>query len=428
MATDSTGQPVDFSKTTQGGISSAMEPYVTDLFENASALARNPYQQYGAEQAAQAQQTTPYRVAGLSGLEQQALGGIGSLQAYNPTQFNTSFNPSQFNASYDQTQFSNTYNPTQFSNTYNPTQFNASYNPSQFTQQSWNDPNRMQQYMSPYQQGVTDIAMREARRQSDIDAQKEAAGAVGVGAFGGSRYGLVEAERQRNTAQLLNDIQTKGLQSAYGAGMGQFNTENALGFQTQQAQNQANLAGGQFNFQQQQAQNQANLAGSQLGLQAQQAQNQANLAGGQLGLQTQQAQNQANQAAGQFDFQQQYAQNQANLAANQAAFQQQYAQNQANLQGYQSGLGILGTQLQAGALPRTLDQAGLDAAYKEFLMQQQKPYENLNFQKGIMSALPPAAYSAVTESQNYEPVNPLAASANIFGQLGGLDFLKNALK
>lgn len=347
MAIDSTAQPVDFTKTTEGGISSTMSPYVEDLLENASALAQNPYQQYGAEQAAQAQQTTPYRVAGLSGLEQQALGGIGSLQAYNPTQFNTSFAPSQFN---------------------------ASYTPTQFTQQSWNDPNRMQQYMSPYQQGVTDIAMREARRQSDIDAQKEAAGAVGVGAFGGSRYGLVEAERQRNTAQLLNDIQTKGLQSAYGAGMGQFNTENALGFQTQQAQNQAN------------------------------------------------------QAAGQFDFQQQYAQNQANQAANQAAFQQQYAQNQANLQGYQSGLGILGTQLQAGALPRTLDQAGLDAAYKEFLMQQQKPYENLNFQKGIMSALPPAAYSAVTESQNYEPVNPLASSANILGQLGGLDFLKNALK
>jgi hypothetical protein len=88
----------------------------------------------------------------------------------------------------------------------------------------------------------------------------------------------------------------------------------------------------------------------------------------------------------------------------------------------------LGTQMQYGSLPRTLDQAGLDTAYQTFLAQQQKPYENLNFQKGIMSALPPASYSAVTESQNYEPVNPLASGVNILGQLGGLDFLKNALK
>jgi hypothetical protein len=401
MAIDSTGQPVDFSKTTVGGISSTMEPYVTDLFENAAALAQNPYQQYGAEQAAQAQQTTPYRVAGLSNLEQKALGGIGSLQAYQPTQFNTSFTPSQFNAS---------YTPTQYTNTYNPTQFNAAYNPSQFTQQSWTDPSRVQQYMSPYQQGVTDIAVREAQRQADIAASQRGANAVNFGALGGTRRDILDAEANRNTAQLLNDIQTKGLQSAYGAGMGQFNAESAQDLQRQLAQNQANLAGGQFNFQQQQAQNQANLAG------------------GQLGLQTQQAQNQANQAGGQFDFQQQYAQNQAQQAANQAAFQQQYAQNQANYQGYQSGLGVLGSQLQAGSLPRTLDQAGLDAAYKEFLAQQQKPYENLNFQKGIMSALPPSAYSAITESQNYEPVNPLAATTNILGQLGGLDFLKNAFK
>lgn len=290
-ALDSTGQPVDLSKTTEGGISSTMGPYVTDLFENAAALARNPYQQYGAEQATQAQQTIPYRVAGLSDLQQKALGGIGGLQAYNPLQF---------------------------------------------TQQSWTDPNRIQQYMSPYQQGVTDIAKREAQRTADIQGTQIGANAVNQGAFGGYRHGLVEAEQGRNTAQLLNDIQTKGLQSAYGAGMGQFNTESAQDFQ------------------------------------------------------------------------------------------RQLYQNQANLQGYNTGLGLFGTQMQYGALPRQIEQAGLDVAYNDFLAKQQKPYENLNFQKGIMSALPPSAYSAVTESQNYEPVNPTAASLSFLNQVGGLDFLKNA--
>lgn len=315
---DTTGQPVDFTKTTEGGISSTMSPYVTDLFENASALAQTPYQQYGAEQAAQAQQTTPFRVAGLSGLEQKALGGIGSLGAYNPIQYS------------------------------------SSYTPSQYTQQSFTTPGVQQQFMSPYQQGVTDIALREAQRQADIASSARGANAVNYGALGGTRRDILDAEAARNTAQLLNDIQTKGLQSAYTSGMGQFNTEAAQDFQRQYAQNMANLQGGQ------------------------------------LGL------------------------------------QQQQLQNQANLQGYQSGLNVLGTQMQYGALPRALEQAGLDTAYQTFLAQQQKPYENLNFQKGIMSALPPAAYSAVTESQNYEPVNPAAAGINVLAQLGGLDFLKKA--
>lgn len=66
------------------------------------------------------------------------------------------------------------------------------------------------QYLNPYQQNVTDIAKREATRTSQIAGQQDAAKAVGAGAFGGSRYGLMQAERDRNLQQQLSDIQQKG--------------------------------------------------------------------------------------------------------------------------------------------------------------------------------------------------------------------------
>jgi len=89
-------------------------------------------------------------------------------------------------------------------------------------------------YMDPYMQNVTNIAKREAQRASDIAGQREAAEAVSKGAFGGSRQGLVEAERQRNLGQQLSDLDIKGLQAAYSSGMGQFNTEQERALKAQE--------------------------------------------------------------------------------------------------------------------------------------------------------------------------------------------------
>jgi hypothetical protein len=89
-------------------------------------------------------------------------------------------------------------------------------------------------YMDPYTQNVTNIAKREAQRASDIAGQREAAQAVSQGAFGGSRYGLVEAERQRNLGQQMSDLDIKGLQAAYQSGLGQFNTEQDRALRAQQ--------------------------------------------------------------------------------------------------------------------------------------------------------------------------------------------------
>ena len=48
------------------------------------------------------------------------------------------------------------------------------------------DPSQISTYMDPYQQQVTQEALAELQRQSDIQGQRTSAEAVAAGAFGGS--------------------------------------------------------------------------------------------------------------------------------------------------------------------------------------------------------------------------------------------------
>jgi hypothetical protein len=84
----------------------------------------------------------------------------------------------------------------------------------QYAAQATN-PYATQAYMSPYIQNALAPQMEEARRQSNISGQQNAAQAVGAGAFGGSRFGLQEAERQRNLAKQQESIYGQGMQSAF---------------------------------------------------------------------------------------------------------------------------------------------------------------------------------------------------------------------
>lgn len=90
---------------------------------------------------------------------------------------------------------------------------------------SWTDKDVASKYMSPYMQNVIDLQKREANRDYAQQLQQLSKSASGQGAFGGSRHAILEAEAARNQQQLLNDIQAKGLQEAYTAGMGQFGSE-----------------------------------------------------------------------------------------------------------------------------------------------------------------------------------------------------------
>jgi len=187
MATSSLGQPIGSTTTVTSGINQQFQPAVNQLLQGSQAAAAKPYEAYAGP-----------RVAGLSNLQNQALTGIAGLQAFQPTQY---------------------------------------------TSQSFTAPGMQQQFMSPYQQAVTDIEKREAQRNADIQATKIGAGAVNQGAFGGYRHGLVEAEQARNTAQQLGDIQARGSQRAFEAAQQQFNTEQQRDMARQQAQELANRYG-----------------------------------------------------------------------------------------------------------------------------------------------------------------------------------------
>ena len=77
------------------------------------------------------------------------------------------------------------------------------------------DPQEVAYFMNPFLRNVTDIQKREAQRIGDVKEQQLAAQAAQAGAFGGSRAAILEAERQRNLAQQLDDIEARGLAASY---------------------------------------------------------------------------------------------------------------------------------------------------------------------------------------------------------------------
>jgi hypothetical protein len=135
-----------------------------------------------------------------------------------------------------------------------PKQIYNSYNtPDKFTPDTWNKA-AMDTYMSPYTQGVVDIALREAERQRGIERLRENTAATQSGAFGGYRQGVVEAEGERNYNQLLNDIETKGYQNAYTDAVSQFAADRAAKQAAYTANQQAlqaaatgDISAGQYN-------------------------------------------------------------------------------------------------------------------------------------------------------------------------------------
>ena len=162
------------------------------------------------------------------------------------------------------------------------------------------DPSGIQQWEDPYQQQVTQEALKEIDRQAAMAQNRLGGQAVGAGAFGGSRFGIQQSELARGAQDLRSRRIFEDLSRNY---------QQALG--AMQAANQQQLQQGQAFGQLGQAT--SGIAGQMAGLggQAQaMGQSDVNQLMGIGGLQQQLAQ-------------QQYDVNTANLAALQnAPFQQ----------------------------------------------------------------------------------------------------------
>jgi hypothetical protein len=108
------------------------------------------------------------------------------------------------------------------------------YNPATFTSGTF-DTAAANKYMNPYLQASLNPQIEEARRQSQITQQQNAAKMTQAGAFGGSRGAIMDAETQRSLGTNLAGITGAGYNKAYDAAMGQFNTEQGRGMDVQKA-------------------------------------------------------------------------------------------------------------------------------------------------------------------------------------------------
>ena len=98
-------------------------------------------------------------------------------------------------------------------------------------------PGAAQAFMDPYQQNVTQEALKEIRRQGDIAKQAQSAQAIKAGAFGGAREGVVRAETERGIQDIMSrrvfeDLSRnyqQALASSQAAGAGQLQQAGMVG-------------------------------------------------------------------------------------------------------------------------------------------------------------------------------------------------------
>ena len=170
--------------TSQSTLSEWAGPYVVDMLGKAQAISEQPYQVYQGPMT-----------AGESGLQSKYFQGLGGLTF--PTQLGQSFSSSTAPTLPTATGPAGSTTPT----------------------------GPAAQYMNPYLQAVLAPQLEELRRQAGITQQTQAGKAAQAGAFGGSRYGLMEAEGARNLMQEMNKTIGTGYANAYDKAMQQFNVE-----------------------------------------------------------------------------------------------------------------------------------------------------------------------------------------------------------
>jgi hypothetical protein len=233
-----------------------------------------------------------------------------------------------------------------------------------FTPGTVADPETIERYMSPYQQMVTDVEKREARRQSDIAGSQIGQQAAQTGGMGGYREAIMQAERERNLGQQLGDIQTRGSQAGFQQAQQAFEADRAarlqagqLGLQVGGARESALQAGERFGQQQfmtneqlRQQQQQAELGAYQAGEGARQRAGAMGMTAQQAEDAAQRAQQQAQLSAYQAGEQARQQQGAMGMTAQQAEDSAQRAQQQAELSAYQAGEQA---RQQAGAMGMT---------------------------------------------------------------------------
>lgn len=260
----------------------------------------------------------------------------------------------------------------------------------------------LQRFMSPFQQQVVDIQKREARRQSEMLGDQIGDRATQAGSLGGYREAILQAERERNLGQQLDDIQARGSQRAFDTALRQLGAERA-----------ADLSAAQLGLQQVGLGEQARQREEMLGQQAFQFGEQAAQQAARLGLTAQQqeeasrqAQERFNQSA--FELSQRFGQSAAQQLAGLGQAQQADA------------LQRIGALSGIGSQQRALRQAGLDMGYEDFMRQSAFPQQQLGFFSNILRGIPVVPQRTVSTFQQQPGLFQQALGLG----LGGLGLYK----
>lgn len=187
-ATATAPDPIAGQQTgTESALSNWAGPYVTEMLGRGQAIGQTPYEAY----------TGPL-TAGETAPQTAAFQGIAGLAV--PTEQMTAFTPQEFTSE------------------------------------------QAGRLMNPFLQQALDPQIAEARRQAEIQRVANAGRLTQAGAFGGGRQAVSEAELSRGLLDRLAGITGTGFQSAYDRAAQQFNAEQQLGLQSQQAANTYGLA------------------------------------------------------------------------------------------------------------------------------------------------------------------------------------------
>ena len=381
---------------------------------------------------------------------------------YQAGAYNQGYQAGPFDAGYSAGTRQTGYDPTTRQSGYSAGQTTPTYQPLGYEQ-------NLQRFMSPYQQNVTDIEKREAARQSEIMGKGIGDQATAQGGLGGYREAIQQSERERNLAQQMGDIQTRGSQAAFESAQQQLERERAGGmgaarfgldaftqqqsaqqqqeqlaqraFETseQSRQQQQTFAQSAFNAgesarqqaaklglsaeQQQQAAEQAEEKFSQSGYQMQQAaeqaagsqqiaaykaQQQALQAQGAQGIQAYQAQEAARQAQERFQQSAYDMSNRYNLAAAQGLQGIGSAQQQDALSRIQALSGI-------GSQDRALRQASMDMGYDDFQRQRDFAKRQLSDFSGMLRGVPVTPNQTTSTYSQQPGLFQQAAGAGLAG-------------
>lgn len=80
-------------------------------------------------------------------------------------------------------------------------------------------------YMNPYVDTALRSTLDEMTRQNDQQRLADQGRAAKAGAFGGSRHGIIDAERDRNLTRAMADTTAQAMNQAYGQAQNQFNAD-----------------------------------------------------------------------------------------------------------------------------------------------------------------------------------------------------------